>query len=72
MSKLSLLICLSGVIVGIAGLFFPRQNTLRQTDAEFRKLDRVIVQDTVDFMPKMNEISQANDSTKKENYDKNK
>lgn len=70
--KLSLLIGLSGVIVGIAGLFFPRQNTLRQTEAEFRKLDRVIVQDTIDFTPQVDDVVQTSDSTSKKDSVKNK
>ena len=63
--RLSLLIGFLGVIVAVATVFFQRLDTLRQTDSEFGKFDRVIVQDTIDLSSEIDEISQTSDSTSK-------
>ena len=65
--RLSLLIGFLGIIVGIAGLFLPRHETFRQTDAELGKIESVAVQDTINLTSQTDEISQAADSTKQQN-----
>ena len=62
--RLSLFVGFLGVIVGIAAMFFPRHDTLSQTDPVFRELNGVGIQDTIDLAPHADEINQATDSTK--------
>lgn len=62
--RLSLFIGFLGVIVGMAAMFFPRHDTLSQTDPVFGELNRVVVQDTIDLASQADEINQATDSTK--------
>lgn len=70
--RLSLLIGFLGIIVGIAGLFLPRQDTVRQPIREFSKFEGITQQDTIDFTPQTDEINQATDNTKQENCNKDK
>ena len=70
--RLSLLIGFLGIIVGIAGLFLPRQDTVRQPIREFSKFEGITQQDTIDFTSQTDEINQAADSTKQENCNKDK
>ena len=70
--RLSLLIGFLGIIVGIAGLFLPRHETFRQTDAELSKIESVAVQDTINLTFQTDEISQAADSTKQESRNNDK
>jgi hypothetical protein len=65
--RLSLLIGFLGVIVGIAGLFLPRQDTVRQPIREFSKFEGVTQQDTVNLTHQIDEISQQADSTEQQN-----
>lgn len=62
--RLSLFIGFLGVIVGIAAMFFPRHDTLIQTDPEFREFNGVVIHDTINLAPQADEISQVTDSTK--------
>lgn len=65
--RLSLLIGFLGVIVGIVAMFFPRHDTLSQTDSVFREFNGVIIQDTIDLASQVEEINQTTDSTKQQN-----
>lgn len=70
--RLSLLIGFLGVIVAVATVFFQRLDTLRQTDSEFGKFNRVAIQDTIDLSSEIDEISQTSDSTSKKDSIKSK
>lgn len=65
--RLSLFIGFLGVVVGITAMFFPRHDTLSQTDPVFSELNGVVIQETIDLTPQADEISQATDSTKQQN-----
>ncbi len=70
--RLSLLIGFLGVIVAVATVFFQRLDTLRQTDSEFGKFNRMVIQDTINPPTQIDEITPASDSTSKKNCNKNK
>ena len=70
--RLSLLIGFLGVIVAIATVFFQRPDTLRQTDSEFGKFNRMVIQDTINLPTQIDEITQESDSTSKKDSIKNK
>lgn len=65
--RLSLLIGFLGIIVGIAGLFLPRQDTVCQPIREFSKIESVTQQDTINLTHQIDEISQQADSTEQQN-----
>lgn len=64
--RLSLLIGFLGIIVGIAGLFLPRQDTVRQPIRELSETEDMALQSTVDFTRQDNEINQATDNTEQQ------